>query len=125
MFISFTELHELMPRHRGLQVEKRNQENVRNNSKSRGNTESHCPLSGGEEPFEQDNASRKETVGTLKSAVLAAFGLTEGQSADGGTFTYTLFNHKTPLENLNETLGQVAGDEHTLELKLSQQVKQG
>jgi hypothetical protein len=76
-------------------------------------------------PFEQDNASRKETVGTLKSAVLAAFGITEGQSADGKTFTYTLFHHKTPLEDLNETLGQVAGDEHMLELKLSQQVTQG
>jgi len=76
-------------------------------------------------PFEQDNASRKETVGTLKSSVLAAFGITEGQSADGKTFTYTLFHRKTPLENLNETLGQVAGDEHTLELKLSQQVTQG
>jgi hypothetical protein len=76
-------------------------------------------------PFEQDHASRNETVGTLKSAVLAAFGLTECQSGDGKTFAYTLYHHKTPLENLNETLGQVAREEHTLELKLSQQVTQG
>lgn len=76
-------------------------------------------------PYEQDHASRQETVGTLKASVLNAFGLTEGQRADGNTYTYTLYNHKTPLESLNETLGQVAGEKHTLELKLSQQVTQG
>jgi hypothetical protein len=76
-------------------------------------------------PFEQDHASRKETVGTVKSAALNAFGLTEGGSADGNTYTYTLYFEKRPLENLNETLGQVAGERHTLELKLSQQVTQG
>lgn len=76
-------------------------------------------------PYEQDHASRHETVGTLKTNVLRAFGLTEGQHADGNTYTYTLYHHKTSLDNLSETLGQVAGDEHTLELKLSQQVTQG
>ncbi len=76
-------------------------------------------------PYEDNDAQRTETVGTLKAAVLTAFGLTEGQSADGKTFTYTLYHQKTPLENLNETLGQVAGEKHTLELKLSQQVTQG
>lgn len=76
-------------------------------------------------PYEQDHASRQETVGTLKANVLNAFGLTEGQHADGNTYTYTLYDHKTPLENLNEPLGQVAGEKQTLELKLSQQVTQG
>jgi hypothetical protein len=76
-------------------------------------------------PFEQDHASRNETVGTLKTTVLSAFGLSEGQSTDGKTFVYTLYHGKTPLENLSETLGQIAGDKHTLELKLSQQVTQG
>jgi len=76
-------------------------------------------------PYEQNHASRHETVGTLKTNVLHAFGLKEGQHADGNTYTYTLYHHKTPLENLSETLGQVAGDKHTLELKLSQQVTQG
>jgi hypothetical protein len=76
-------------------------------------------------PYEEDHASRHETVGTLKAKVLVAFGLTEGQGAGGNTYTYTLFHHKTPLENPNEFLGQVAGDKHTLELKLSQQVTQG
>lgn len=76
-------------------------------------------------PYEQEDARRNETVGTLKTNVLDTFGLKEGQHSDGNTYTYTLFHHKTPLENLSETLGQVAGDEHTLELKLSQQVTQG
>jgi hypothetical protein len=75
-------------------------------------------------PFEAD-IQRTETVGELKTAVLTAFGLTEGKSADGKTFTYTLYHQKTPLENLNETIGQVAGDKPTVELKLSQQVTQG
>jgi hypothetical protein len=76
-------------------------------------------------PYEQDHASRQETVGALKTNVLKAFGLTEGQHSDGNTYTYTLYDHKTPLENLNETLGHVVGEKHTLELKLSQQVTQG
>jgi hypothetical protein len=76
-------------------------------------------------PYEQGHAGRQETVGTLKSKVLDAFGLKEGQHSDGNTYTYTLYDHKTPLENLQETLGRVAGDRHTLELKLSQQVTQG
>lgn len=76
-------------------------------------------------PFEEGDASRSESLATLKKAVLTAFGLTEGQSADGKTYTYTLYHGKTPLENLNESLGQIAGEKHTLELKLSQQVTQG
>ena len=75
-------------------------------------------------PFEQEHASPSETVCTLKSAVLNAFGLTEGQS-NGSTYTYTLFHNKTPLENLSETLGQIAGHAATLVLKLSQQVTLG
>ena len=75
-------------------------------------------------PFKQEHASPSETVGAVKSAVLTAFGLTEGQS-NGSTYTYTLFHDKTPLENLNETIGQLAGHAATLVLKLSQQVTQG
>ncbi len=76
------------------------------------------------EPFKDDNASRSETVGSLKARVLTAFGLSEGQQG-GQTFTYTLYHDKTPLEDLNETIGQVAGGQPTLQLKLSQQITQG
>lgn len=76
------------------------------------------------EPYREDNARRTETVGILKSRVLTAFDLTEGQH-DGQTFTYTLYHQKRPLEDLSETLGQVAGQENRLELKLSQQITQG
>jgi len=75
-------------------------------------------------PFEEKHASRKETLNALKSAVLKAFGLPEGQ-VDGKTYTYTLYHHKTALENLSETLGQLAGHAESLVLKLSQQVTQG
>ena len=75
-------------------------------------------------PFEQDPASPGETLAALKSAVLAAFGLTEGQ-VNGSTYTYTLYHDKTPLENLSQTIGQIAGHAATLVLKLSQQVTQG
>jgi hypothetical protein len=77
------------------------------------------------EPFVQDHAARSETIRTLKAQVLAAFGLVEGQTSDGNTYTYTLYHHKTPLENLNQTVGEVAGEREALELKLSQQVTQG
>ena len=77
------------------------------------------------EPFKQKDVSRSETVKTLKEEVLKAFGLVEGPGADGKTFTYTLFHGKTPLENPNQTLGDIAGDKHELELKLTQQVTQG
>jgi hypothetical protein len=75
-------------------------------------------------PFEEKHASHKETLSTLQSAVLKAFGLPEGD-VDGKTYTYTLYHHKTPLENLSETLGQLAGHAESLVLKLSQQVTQG
>ena len=75
-------------------------------------------------PFEQDHAAPSETLAALKAAVLSAFGLTEGQ-VDGSTYTYTLYQNKTPLENLSETIGELAGHAKTLVLKLSQQVTQG
>ena len=70
-------------------------------------------------------ASPSDTVGQLKSKVLDAFGLSEGQTPDGNTATYTLFDGKTPLEDPAVTLGQLAGHQHVLQLKLVQQVVQG
>ena len=75
-------------------------------------------------PFQQDHADPSETMATLKAAVLTAFGLTEGQ-VNGSIYTYTLYHDKTPLENLSETIGQLAGHAKALVLKLSQQVTQG
>lgn len=72
-----------------------------------------------EKPFEE-NAPRTETVGELKEQVLKAFHL-----SDGGGASYTLYHEKTPLENLSQTLGQIAGDHHELRLKLVQQITQG
>jgi hypothetical protein len=77
-----------------------------------------------EQPFKTD-ASSDETVGHLKIRVLAAFGLTEGPTPDGNQATYTLYDQKTPLENPNQALGDLAGHQHTLQLKLVQQIIQG
>jgi hypothetical protein len=73
------------------------------------------------EPFHDHAASRSETVGHLKARVLTAFGLTE----NGNQTVYTLYHDTQPLNNLNMTLGEVAGDKHSLQLKLDQQVTQG
>lgn len=78
-----------------------------------------------EEPFKDHQADPKETVGHLKARVLAAFGLVEGQTPDGATAIYTLYHQKTPLENLTQTLGNIAGHQQVLQLKLSQQLTQG
>jgi len=77
------------------------------------------------EPYRQHDVPRAETVGTLKHRVLEAFHLTEGTSPEGTTTTYTLYHGKQPLENLQQTLGSVAGDAHELHLKLVQEIKQG
>jgi hypothetical protein len=73
----------------------------------------------------KDDAEPGETVGQLKARVLTAFGLSEGQDAGGNTVTYTLYHGKTPLENLNQTLSDVAGHAHALAMKLDQQITQG
>ena len=77
-----------------------------------------------EKPYRED-APRTQTVGELKTLVLKAFGLSEGTGQGGTNVTYTLFYEKRALDNLTETLGQIAGDKESLELKLVQQITQG
>lgn len=76
-------------------------------------------------PFKDEHADRHETIGHFKSRVLSAFGLTEGTQGDGATATYILYHGKTTLENMNDTLGTIAGAHKNLDLKLSQQLTQG
>ena len=78
-----------------------------------------------EEPFKDDAANPDETVGELKARVLAAFGLSEGSTPDGNSTTYTLYHHKTALENPTQKLGEIAGDQPVLQLQLVQQIVQG
>jgi len=78
-----------------------------------------------EEPFKDDDADGNETLGQLKARVLDFFGLVEGQTPEGNTISYTLHQGKPPLDDLNVTLGQLAGDKKVLQLKLSQQIVQG
>jgi hypothetical protein len=76
------------------------------------------------DPFEQDFA-RTATVGGVKAAALSGLGLTEGTNDEGNNVTYTLYDKKDPLENMGVTVGQLAGEHKTLQLKLSQQITQG
>lgn len=78
-----------------------------------------------EEPIKDHDADRQETVGELKQRVLAEFGLIEGQTPDGNITTYTLYHKKTAVENMGQTLGDLAGDDKTLQLRLVQQITQG
>jgi hypothetical protein len=76
-------------------------------------------------PFIEHKASHLETVGTLKAKALEAFGLHEGGAPDGSTVTYTLYFHKQALEDANQTLGSLAGDDAEMTFKLAQQIVQG
>jgi len=73
----------------------------------------------------RSEAKSEETVGHFRQRVLVAFDLTEGPTPDGDAVTYTLYHDKTPLENANQTLGDLTGHHHELRLKLVQQVIQG
>lgn len=77
-----------------------------------------------EKPYEAI-LERSTTVGELKKLVLDFFGLKEGSGSSGSIYTYTLYYEKRPLDNLSETLEQIAGDKETVEMKLSQQITQG
>jgi len=78
-----------------------------------------------EEPFKDHDADRQETVGKFKQRVLEEFGLIEGQTPDGNITTYTLYHNKMAVENMGQTLGDLAGDDKTLQLRLVQQITQG
>ena len=75
--------------------------------------------------LKETGVNRNETLGQLKSRVLIAFELTEGKGPDGNITTYVFYHDKRKLEDLNETLGQIAGHEHDLKLKMAQQIIYG
>ncbi len=77
------------------------------------------------EPFHDKHADPEETLASLKTRVLSAFGLTEGAPTEGGTFTYKLFHNKDELTDLSKSVGSFGGHPRAVTLKLSQEVKQG
>ena len=76
-------------------------------------------------PFHDEHADPHETLGHLKSRVLASFNLVEGPQPNGAIATYTIYHNKTLLENMSETLGAIEGGHKELQLKLCQQLTQG
>jgi hypothetical protein len=77
------------------------------------------------QPFRDNDASREETLASLKQRALTAFGLVEGGTPDGNQVTYVLYQGPDRLDDLSQTLGAIAGEHHNLNLKLVQQVIQG
>jgi hypothetical protein len=77
------------------------------------------------QPYNDPHVPPSTTVGTLKAAVLDFFKLKEGTRPDGSMATYTLFLGKQALEDLNQQVGAVAGDDRKLDLKLGEQITQG
>lgn len=75
--------------------------------------------------LKESGVNRNETLGQLKARVLIAFELTEGKGPDGNITSYVFYHGKEKLENLNQTLGDIAGDKHVLHLKLAQQIVYG
>lgn len=75
--------------------------------------------------LKQSGVKREETLGQLKARVLVAFELTEGTGPDGTVTKYLFYHDKTKLDDLNQTLGHVAGEKHELRLKLAQEIVYG
>lgn len=77
------------------------------------------------DPYNDSHVPPSTTVGVLKAAVLEFFKLKEGARPDGSTAVYTLFLGKKALENLNEPLSALAGEQRKLDLKLGEEITQG
>ena len=75
-------------------------------------------------PFERQYEPAA-TVGQVKQDALSEFGLAEGGTPDGGTVVYLLYHDKSPIENMALTVGQLAGHQKVLQLKLLQRLTQG
>ena len=75
-------------------------------------------------PFVDPKADPADSLGHLKARVLLAFGLEETHGPGGSTL-YFLYHGDQKLENLNQTLAEIAGSHHELKLKLVQQIVQG
>ncbi|MEJ0011257.1 MAG: hypothetical protein WDM94_01260 [Bauldia sp.] len=76
------------------------------------------PKSGDE--LRDNNAKRKETLGSLRGRALIAFGLQEGEE-HGKLTTYSLFHGDHELTNLDRTLGDIAGNHELLTLELARE----
>jgi len=75
-------------------------------------------------PFHEPHAPRLETFQTLKARVLKHFGLEETHTQEFQK-AYYLYGHHGRIDNLSQTLGEYAGHEERLELKLVEQIVQG
>lgn len=74
-----------------------------------------------DDQLKDHQASPTETVGALKTRVLAAFSLKEGVDDHGELIEFALYHHDKALRNLNKTTGDIAGDDKDLKLRLKRE----
>lgn len=80
---------------------------------------------GAKKPFES-RIPPATTVGAIKEAALNEFDLAEGPTPDGkDQITFSLFDGKTKLEDLSQSIGAVAGQARSVHLKLVKKIIQG
>ena len=75
-------------------------------------------------PFEADYAPEIQ-LARVKQDALRDFNLAEGGTPDGGTAVYFLYHDQNRLDDLCKTVGQLAGHQKVLQLRLAQQITQG
>lgn len=76
-------------------------------------------------PYHEPQAPLDETLATVKASALNAFHLTEGPLPDGRIRTFKLFHGRDELLDLSKTVGELAGQAETLDLKLTEYIVQG
>ena len=76
------------------------------------------------EPFKR-NYEPTSAIGQVKQDAMTEFGLAEGGTPDGGTVVYLIYHDKTPVDSMAVTVGELAGHQKVLQLKLVQRLTQG
>jgi len=79
---------------------------------------------GAGKPFEAEYAPTTQ-LSKVKQDALGAFGLLEGGTSEGNSVVYLVYSQQDRLDDLTVTVGQLAGHQKVLQLKLTQQITQG
>jgi hypothetical protein len=77
------------------------------------------------EPFKDPHADPHETVGALRLRAMEAFGVKDETNPDGSTTTYELYHDDVKLTNLSQQIGDLAGADHALKLRMTKVIIQG
>ena len=76
-------------------------------------------------PFVDPQVNGSELLAAFRTRVMKEFNVTDEKLPDGGQKIFFLYREDTRLENLNQTMGDLAGEDKHLKLKLVETVIQG